>query len=317
MGLRVAIQMDPIESIDIDADSTFVLALEAQRRGHALVHYLPQDLAFAAGHVTAGARTLEVRRRKGDHYDLGTKQTVDLADMDIVLMRQDPPFDLAYITTTHLLEHIHPATLVVNDPAQVRNAPEKLLVTHFPELMPPTLITGDRDRIAAFRAEHGDIIIKPLFGNGGAGVFHIDPEDDNLNALLEMFAERSREPVIAQAYVPQVRQGDKRIILIDGAAAGAVNRVPAAGEARANFHVGGKAAKSTLSERDREICEAIGPALKARGLIFAGIDVIGGYLTEINVTSPTGLQEINRFDGVSLEADLWDAMEAKFEETRG
>ena len=317
MGLRVAIQMDPIESIDIDADSTFVLALEAQRRGHALVHYLPQDLAFAAGRVTAGARTLEVRRRKGDHYDLGTKQTVDLADMDIVLMRQDPPFDLAYITTTHLLEHIHPATLVVNDPAEVRNAPEKLLVTRFPDLMPPTLITGDRDRIAAFRAEHGDIIIKPLFGNGGAGVFHVDPEDDNLNALLEMFGERSREPVIAQAYVPQVRQGDKRIILIDGIAAGAVNRVPAAGEARANFHVGGKAAKATLSAREKEICEAIGPALKERGLIFAGIDVIGGYLTEINVTSPTGLQEINRFDGVSLEADLWDAMEARFEETRG
>ena len=317
MGLRVAIQMDPIESIDIDADSTFVLALEAQRRGHALVHYLPQDLAFAAGRVTAGARTLEVRRRKGDHYDLGTKQTVDLADIDIVLMRQDPPFDLAYITTTHLLEHIHPATLVVNDPAQVRNAPEKLLVTHFPDLMPPTLITADAERIAAFRAEHGDIIIKPLFGNGGAGVFHVDPEDDNLNALLEMFGERSREPVIAQAYVPQVRQGDKRIILIDGVAAGAVNRVPAAGEARANFHVGGKAAKATLSAREKEICEAIGPALKERGLIFAGIDVIGGYLTEINVTSPTGLQEINRFDGVSLEADLWDAMEARFEETRG
>ncbi len=316
MGLRVAIQMDPIESIDIDADSTFVLALEAQRRGHALVHYLPQDLALAAGRLTATARTLEVRRRKGDHYDIGMKQTVDLADMDIVLLRQDPPFDLAYITTTHLLEHIHPATLVVNDPAQVRNAPEKLLVTQFPELMPPTLITADRDRIAAFRAQHGDIVIKPLFGNGGAGVFHIDPEDDNLNALLEMFGERSREPVITQAYVPQVREGDKRIILIDGAAAGAVNRVPAEGEARANFHVGGKAAKATLSERDREICEAIGPALKARGLIFAGIDVIGGYLTEINVTSPTGLQEINRFDGVSLEADLWDAMEARFQETR-
>ncbi len=202
MGLRVAIQMDPIESIDIDADSTFVLALEAQRRGHTLVHYLPQDLAFAAGRVTARARTLEVRRRKEDHYDLGTKQTVDLADMDIVLMRQDPPFDMAYIAATHLLEHIHPATLVVNDPAQVRNAPEKLLVTHFPDLMPPTLITADAERIAAFRAEHGDIIIKPLFGNGGAGVFHVDPEDDNLNALLEMFAERSREPVITQAYVP-------------------------------------------------------------------------------------------------------------------
>ena len=317
MGLRVAIQMDPIESIDIDADSTFVLALEAQRRGHALVHYLPQDLAFAAGRLTARARTLEVRRRKGDHYDLGTKQTVDLADMDIVLMRQDPPFDMAYIAATHLLEHIHPATLVVNDPAQVRNAPEKLLVTHFPDLMPPTLITADGERIAAFRAEHGDIIIKPLFGNGGAGVFHVDPEDDNLNALLEMFGERSREPVIAQAYVPQVREGDKRIILIDGIAAGAVNRVPAAGEARANFHVGGKAAKATLTAREKEICEAIGPALKARGLIFAGIDVIGGFLTEINVTSPTGLQEINRFDGVSLEADLWDAMEARYEETRG
>ena len=317
MGLRVAIQMDPIESIDIDGDSTFVLALEAQRRGHALVHYLPRDLAFAAGRLTARARPLEVRRRKGDHYDLGTKQTVDLADMDIVLMRQDPPFDMAYIAATHLLDHIHPATLVVNDPAEVRNAPEKLLVTHFPDLMPPTLVTGDADRIAAFRAEHGDIIIKPLFGNGGAGVFHVDPGDDNLNALLEMFRERSREPLMVQAYVPQVREGDKRIILIDGVAAGAVNRVPAEGEARANFHVGGKAAKATLTAREKEICEAIGPALKERGLIFAGIDVIGDYLTEINVTSPTGLQEINRFDGVSLEADLWDAMEARFEETRG
>ena len=317
MSLTVAIQMDPIESIDIDADSTFALALEAERRGHALYHYLPQDLAFAEGRVLARGRRLSVRRKAGDHYTLGDAETLDLAALDIVLMRQDPPFDMAYITATHVLEHIHPATLVVNDPVHVRNAPEKLFVTHFPEFMPPTLITSDRARIADFRAEHADIIIKPLFGNGGAGVFHITPGDENLNALLEQFTQFYREPIIVQAYVGAVRQGDKRIILIDGKAAGAVNRVPPDGEARANMHVGAAIEKAELTEREREICAAIGPALSERGLIFVGIDVIGGYLTEINVTSPTGIQEIDRFDGSCLEAGIWNAIEARFEKTRG
>ncbi|MCC6471384.1 MAG: glutathione synthase [Alphaproteobacteria bacterium] len=312
MSLAVGIQMDPIESINIDADSTFVLALEAQARGHGLYHYLPRGLSLRHGRLYAQARRLEVRRKKGDHATLGPPQALDLATLDIVLMRQDPPFDMAYITATHMLEHIHPQTLVVNDPAHVRNAPEKLFVTHFPDLMPPTLITADRGEILEFRREHKDIIVKPLFGNGGAGVFHILPGDENMNALLELFTQLYREPIIVQRYVPEVRKGDKRIILVDGRAAGAVNRVPAAGEARSNLHVGGKAVKAELSARDREICEAIGPALKERGLVFVGIDVIGNYLTEINVTSPTGIQEINRLDGVKLEALLWDAIEERF-----
>ncbi|MBM3488621.1 MAG: glutathione synthase [Alphaproteobacteria bacterium] len=314
MSLAVAIQMDPIESINIDTDSTFMLALEAQARGHALFHYLPTDLAFVHGRLYARARPLQVRREKGNHFTKGAAETLDLATMDIVLMRQDPPFDMAYITATHLLEHIHPQTLVVNDPAHVRNAPEKLFVTHFAELMPPTLITSSRDQVLAFRAEHKDIIVKPLFGNGGAGVFHIAPDDENLNALLELFTQLFREPIIVQRYIPEVRQGDKRIILVDGVAAGGVARVPQAGEARANFHAGGSARKSPLTARDREICEAIGPALRARGLVFVGIDVIGHYITEINVTSPTGIQEINRLDGIRIEALLWDAIETRFHE---
>ncbi|MGE0743807.1 MAG: glutathione synthase [Rhodospirillales bacterium] len=314
MSLAVAIQMDPIESINIDTDSTFMLALEGQARGHALFHYLPSQLAFSQGRLYATARPLKVRREKGNHFSLGAAEAIDLATMDVVLMRQDPPFDMAYITATHLLEHIHPQTLVVNDPAHVRNAPEKLFVTHFAELMPPTLITSDRARILDFRAEHKDIIVKPLFGNGGAGVFHIKPEDENLNALLELFTALYREPVIVQRYIPEVRQGDKRIILVDGEAAGGVARIPASGEARANFHAGGSAKKSPLTARDREICEAIGPALRARGLVFVGIDVIGDYITEINVTSPTGIQEINRLDDIHIEASLWDAIEKRFHE---
>jgi glutathione synthase len=314
MSLAVGIQMDPIESVNIDADSTFALALEAQARGHGLYHYHPRDLSLRHGRLYARARKLEVRRKKGDHYTLGPPQALDLATLDVVLMRQDPPFDMAYITATHLLEHIHPKTLVVNDPAQVRNAPEKLFVTHFPDLMPPSLITADRAEIMAFRAEHKDIIVKPLFGNGGAGVFHIGPEDENINALIELFTQLYREPIIVQRYVPEVRLGDKRIILVDGVAMGAVNRVPAKGEARSNLHVGGQAAKSALSARDKEICAAIGPALRERGLVFVGIDVIGDYLTEINVTSPTGIQEINRLDGVTLEKPLWDAIEARYRE---
>jgi glutathione synthase len=316
MSLAVAIQMDPIESIDIDADSSFVLALEAQRRRHGLYHYLPQDLSFRDGRVYARARPLEVRREMGNHASLGGAALLDLATVDVVLMRQDPPFDMAYITATHLLEMVHPETLVVNDPNHVRNAPEKLFVAHFGSLMPPTLISSDREEILDFRREHGDLIIKPLFGNGGAGVFHIPPEDENLNALLEMFTGLYREPIIAQRYLPEVRAGDKRIILIDGAPAGALNRIPPAGEARANMHVGARPVKAGLDKRDLEICQAIGPTLKDRGLIFVGIDVIGGYMTEINVTSPTGLQEINRFDGVSLEAAIWDAIEARVGERR-
>ncbi len=312
MSLTVAIQMDPIESINIDTDSTFVLALEAQRRGHRLYHYLPQDLSFAAGKVVALIRPLEVRRERGAHYTLGSAEMADLAGFDMVLMRQDPPFDMAYITATHLLEHIHPKTYVVNDPVSVRNAPEKLFVANFPELMPPTLISSDRAQIKSFRAEHKDIIIKPLFGSGGAGVFHVGPEDDNLNALLEIFTQLYREPVVVQRYLPEIRQGDKRIILVDGKAAGGVTRVPQAGEARANLHAGARGEKTTLTRRDREICEAIGPELRARGLIFTGIDVIGDYLTEINVTSPTGVQEINAFDATVIEADLWDAFESRY-----
>jgi len=311
MSLSVAIQMDHIAAIDIDGDSTFVLALEAQRRGHQIYHYLPEQLAFVDGRVLALAQPLEVRQELGNHFSLGNQGTLDLADMDVVLLRQDPPFDMGYITTTHLLDHIHPKTLVVNDPEEVRNAPEKLFVARFPDLMPPTMIASDRDRIIAFREEYKDIILKPLYGNGGAGVFHVTPGDENLNALLEMFTEFYREPVIAQKYLPEVRKGDKRIILIDGEPAGAINRIPAEGEARSNMHVGGIAKKADLNAREKEICAAIGPDLKARGLIFVGIDVIGDYLTEINVTSPTGLQEINRFDDVCLESDIWDVIEAK------
>ncbi len=311
MSLKVAIQMDPIDVIDISSDSTFVMALEAQARSHSLYHYLTQDLALKSGRVMAGARSLEVRPEEGNHFTLGKQQWIDLTTVDVVLMRQDPPFDMSYITATHLLEHIHPETLVVNDPVHVRNAPEKLFVTHFPDLMPPTLITTNQEQILAFRTEHQDLIIKPLFGNGGAGVFHIGPEDENLNSLLELFTGLYREPIIVQRYEPAVRQGDKRIILIDGKAAGALNRVPTVGESRSNLHVGGTALQSTLTPREEEICTAIGPTLKERGLIFVGIDVIGDYMTEINVTSPTCLQEINRFDGVRLEADIWDAIEAK------
>ncbi|MCW8862873.1 MAG: glutathione synthase [Rhodospirillales bacterium] len=311
MPLKVAIQMDPIESIDISGDSTFVLGLEAQRRGHSVFHYLPRDLVMEGGAIRAPIRPMTLRREKGNHYDLGDAEWTDLLDIDVVLMRQDPPFDMAYITATHLLEHIHPKTLVVNDPVHVRNAPEKLFVTHFPDLMPPTLIASDPERIKAFRAAHGDIILKPLFGNGGAGVFHLRPDDDNLNALIEMFTELYREPIMIQAYLPEVRQGDKRIILVDGQPAGAINRVPKEGEARSNLHVGGTAAKTELTKREREICEAIGPTLRDKGLIFVGIDVIGDWLTEINVTSPTGIQEINRFNDSALEVEIWDAIEGR------
>ncbi|MGE0094646.1 MAG: glutathione synthase [Alphaproteobacteria bacterium] len=315
MALAVAIQMDPIETINLDTDSTFMMALEAQARGHTLYHYLVNQMSLKDGHVTAKARRIKhLKRERGNHADMGAPETIDLGTMDVVLMRQDPPFDMAYITATHILEHIQKKVLVVNDPVHVRNAPEKLFVTHFPKVLPPTLITSDRAEIMAFRAEHKDIIVKPLFGNGGAGVFHISPADENLNALLEMFTGLYREPIIIQRYLPEVRQGDKRIILVDGEPVGGVARVPQAGEARANFHAGGAAQKTTLTKRERELCAAIGPTLKKQGLIFVGIDVIGDYMTEINVTSPTGIQEINRLDGIRIEAMIWDAIERRLKE---
>ena len=309
--LTVAIQMDPIEKIDIAGNSTFAMALEAQTRGHSLVYYGPRDLTFREGKVTARVRPLSVRAVKGDHFTLGAARVYDLSQADVVLMRQDPPFDMAYITATHVLEHIHPRTLVVNDPGQVRNAPEKIFVTQFRDLMPPTLITSDRLEINEFRSEHQDIILKPLYGNGGAGVFRVKPDDENLGALLEMFTQFYREPVIVQRYLPEVRQGDKRIILVDGEYAGAINRVPAAGEARSNMHVGGRPEATTLTRREQEICAALGPELKKRGLIFTGIDVIGDYLTEINVTSPTGIHEVRRFGGPDIAKLIWDAIERR------
>jgi glutathione synthase len=321
IGLKVAVQMDPLEPINIEGDSTFALMLEAQARGHALWHYEVRHMSLREGRksaarscqerLTATARPVRVRRELDRHYEFGPAETLDLGAMDVVLMRQDPPFDMAYITATHMLEHIHPATLVVNDPAAVRNAPEKILVTQFPDLMPPTLITWDLNAIRDFRAAHKDIIVKPLFGNGGAGVFRIREDDENLGAMLELHFARSREPLMIQRYEPAVRQGDKRIILIDGEPAGAINRVPAQGEARSNMHVGGRAEKSQLTPRDLDICRRIGPLLRAQGLLFVGIDVIGDWLTEINVTSPTGLQEIARFDGTNLAADIWAKIEAR------
>lgn len=310
-GLKVAVQMDPMESIDIDGDSSFALMLEAQTRGHALWHYRVPDMWLEAGVLRARVRKVTVRRERGTHFTAGETEVIDLASMDVVLMRQDPPFDMAYITATHLLEHIHPRTLVVNDPASVRNAPEKLLVMEFPDLMPPTMIAWDRAAVRDFRARYKDIIVKPLFGNGGAGIFRIKPDDENLGALMDMHFGVSREPLMIQRYEPAVRAGDKRIILIDGEAMGAINRVPVDGDARSNMHAGGVARPTTMTARDHEICARIGPTLKERGLMFTGIDVIGDYLTEINVTSPTGIQQVARFGGADLAAAIWDRIEAK------
>ena len=311
MPLTVAIQMDPIEKIDISGDSTFALALEAQARGHALLYYGPRDLSFRDGKVTAHVKPLAVKPVQGDHFVLGQGYVADLTTVDVVLMRQDPPFDMAYITATHILERVHPKTLVVNNPAEVRNAPEKLFVTEFGDFIPPTLITSDIREIRAFREEHQDIILKPLYGNGGAGVFRVKHDDENFGALMEMFTQFYREPVIVQRYLPDVRKGDKRIILVDGEFAGAINRVPAEGEARSNMHVGGRPVATELTPRERAICAAIGPELKRRGLIFTGIDVIGDYMTEINVTSPTGIHEVKRFGGADIAALVWDAIEKK------
>jgi glutathione synthase len=311
MPLSVAVQMDHVARINIRGDSTFALMLEAERRGHRLWHYTPDRLAMRDGKVTAAIESVSVRDKEGDHFTLGSPQRVDLATMDVVLLRQDPPFDMAYITTTHLLERLQPKVLVVNEPAAVRNAPEKLFATEFPDLMPPTLITKDEAEIRAFRKEFGEIIIKPLYGNGGAGVFRLAGHDENLGSLLEIFAGAFREPYVVQRYLPDVRKGDKRVILVDGVGVGAINRVPAEGEARSNMHVGGRPEKVEMTRRDREICERIGPVLKERGLLFVGIDVIGEWLTEINVTSPTGIRELKRFGGADVAALVWDAIEAK------
>ena len=309
--MKIAFQMDPIEPINIAADSTFRLAEEAQARGHELFYYTPDHLAYQEGRLTATGWPLRVQRVAGDHAILGPKTEVDLADFDVVWLRQDPPFDMHYITTTHLLDRVHPDTLVVNDPFWVRNYPEKLLVLDFPDLIPPTTIARDLATIKAFKARHGDVILKPLYGNGGAGVFRLDAQDRNLSSLHELFTSFSREPLIVQKFLPAVSQGDKRVILIDGHPVGAINRIPAKGETRSNMHVGGRPEKVDLTERDLEICARIGPILREKGQIFVGIDVIGDYLTEINVTSPTGIQELERFDEVNIAEKIWSAIESK------
>ncbi len=311
MALKVAIQMDPIESIDIDGDSSFRIAEEAQARGHQLFYYTPDQLSYQAGRVMARGWPLQVQRQKGNHFTLGEQQDIDLADWDVVWLRQDPPFDMGYITTTHFLDMIHPQTLVVNDPFWVRNFPEKLLVLQFPDLTPPTMIARDLNSLKQFKDQHGDIIIKPLYGNGGAGVFRLDENDRNLASLHELFSGLNREPLIAQKFLPDVSNGDKRILLVDGVPVGAINRVPAPGETRSNMHVGGRPEKCALTPRDQEICAAIGPLLREKGQIFVGIDVIGDYLTEINLTSPTGILELERFDGSNIAAQIWQAIEAK------
>ena len=314
MKLKVAVQMDPIGSLHIKGDSTFALMLEARKRGHRLFHYHPQALSAGSGGLKAwGEDVTGLRDEEGRHFELGIRREVDLSEFDVLHMRQDPPFDMSYITNTHLLERIHPKTLVVNDPKEVRNAPEKLYVLNYPQFMPETLISRDPTALKAFRAAHGDIIIKPLYGNGGAGVFRLGNADENFASVVELFTQSFREPFIAQRYLSAVRVGDKRIILVDGEPVGAINRVPAAGEARSNMHVGGRPEPSELTDREREICAAIGPDLKTKGLIFVGIDVIGGLLTEINVTSPTGIREVKRFGGADIAALIWDAIEGRLD----
>ncbi len=315
MSLKIAIQMDPVEAVNVDADTTFDLALDAHRRGHEIWIYQPQSLALLDGRVSATARKVKaLKREQGSHATLGAPTAFDLRGVDVVLIRQDPPFNMAYITAAQILERLVPDVLVLNDPRAIRDAPEKLFVTEFPDLTPPTLITRDIEAIRAFRAEHEDIILKPLYGNGGAGVFRVASSDSNFNALLELFTQAFAEPFIAQKYLPAVRAGDKRIILLDGEAVGAINRVPAANETRSNLHVGGKAEAVEMTERDQEICDRIGPALSERGLVLVGIDVIGDYMTEINVTSPTGVQEVRRFGGADISALFWDWVEGRREE---
>lgn len=310
MALKVAVQMDPLESINIEGDTTFLMMLSAQARGHSLWVYTPDKLSLENGRVTASGRSVRVQDVKGDHAAFGAWERGDLAEMDVVLLRQDPPFDMAYITATHILDAIHPKTLVVNNPTEVRNAPEKLFVTTFPGVQPPTLITSDVDAIYAFRAEHGDVVLKPLHGHGGSGVARLLADDPNLDALLELHAAIGREPVIIQKFVPDVTKGDKRILLVDGEPVGAINRVPGAGQIRSNLRVGGRAEAVELTARDRELCGIIGPELKARGLLFVGIDVIGDYLTEINVTSPTGARSLQKFTGIDATDLMWARVEA-------
>jgi glutathione synthase len=316
MTLTVAVQMDPIQTVKIAGDSTFALLVEAQARGHRILHYTPDRLSMRDGRVLARMEPLEVQDVEGAHARLGTAEPVDLTSVDVVLLRQDPPFDLAYITTTHLLERVHPRTLVVNDPTHVRNAPEKLFVTAFPQLMPPTLISRERAEIESFRAEHGEVVMKPLYGAGGAAVFKVGREDPNFGSLYDLFAATFREPWVTQRFLPQVKEGDKRIILVDGKAAGAVNRVPAANDIRSNMVRGGAAMPTDLTAREQEICETIGPDLKRMGLVFVGIDVIDGYLTEINVTSPTGIRAIRRLGGPDLAVSIWDAIEGRIPRPR-
>lgn len=309
--MKIAFQMDPVMGVDINADSSFRLAEEAQARGHELFYYAPDQLAYQEGRITARGHDMTVQRVAGAPAVLGEEREVDLAEFDVVWLRQDPPFDMHYITSTHLLDMLKGKALVVNDPFWVRNYPEKLLVLNFPDLTPPTTIARDLHTIKAFKEKHGDVILKPLYGNGGAGVFRLDANDRNLTSLHELFTGFSREPLIVQKFLPDVSNGDKRVILVDGEAVGAINRVPAAGETRSNMHVGGRPEKIGLSERDLEICAAIGPLLREKGQVFVGIDVIGHYLTEINVTSPTGIQELERFDGVNIAEKVWQAIEAK------
>ena len=316
MALKVAVQMDPIERINIRGDSTFALLLEAQQRGHALFYYTPDRMALRDGVVFATARPLKVRDIEGDHFTLGEGDRVDLATFDVILMRQDPPFDLAYISATHLLERVHPRTFVVNDPAHVRNAPEKMFVTEFPDLMPPTLVTRDRNEIRAFRDEHGDIVMKPLYGKGGEAVFRVAPQDLNFGSLYDLFSATFREPWVVQKFLPAVKHGDKRIILVDGEFAGAVNRVPAPDDLRSNMVRGATPTQTELTPRERDICARLGPALRARGLLFSGIDVIDGYLTEINVTSPTGIRAIKALGGPDIAAMIWDKIEGKIDKAR-
>ena len=311
MRLNVAVQMDPIERINIRGDSTFALLLEAQRRAHALSYYTPDRLSLRDGKVSAAIRPLVVRDAANDYFSLGEPQLTDLSTLDVILLRQDPPFDLAYISTTHILERVHPRTLVVNDPAQVRNAPEKIFVTEFPDLMPPTLITRDLEAIKAFRAEQGDIVMKPLYGKGGEAVFRVAREDMNFGSLYDLFVTMFREPWVVQKFLPAVKDGDKRIILVDGEFAGAVNRVPAPDDLRSNMVRGGVPKATELSEREREICARLGPSLRERGLLFVGIDVIDGFLTEINVTSPTGIRAVKNLGGPDIAALIWDKIEEK------
>jgi glutathione synthase len=312
MSLRVAVQMDPMERINIAGDSTFAIMLGAQLRGHRLFHYLAPDLSYSDGRVTARARSVEVRHRDGDHFEYGDWLSIDLqTDVDVVLMRQDPPFDLNYITATHLLERVQRSTLVVNDPASVRNAPEKLFVLDYERFMPPTMITRSLEEVRGFQSEHGDIVVKPLYGNAGNAVFKIGRDGANLGALTELFNHVWVEPFMVQAFLPSVAEGDKRIVLVDGKVTGAINRVPGAGEIRSNLAAGGRAEATELTAREQEICDALGPELARRGLLFVGIDVIGGYLTEINVTSPTGIVAIDKFNGTDTPAIIWGAIEAK------